>query len=391
MSKKESNANEALDLTNRPPTAGEQRDIPLGQALFFSPLPLPTVEVLGLGFNCNFLEVNDVYLDIGNSNNGQKVLVQMAIFCLSSFFLLCIFMVLAFIYIAGIHDSNVHSYGFYVQQIWQDEAIDTMLFIFSGIFLISAYTIIKTTYQNSRQRPIRFNRQRREVCYFPLGSDSPVMCPWEELITWIASDTPNGLLDKLTNNYAMNRYGLTNISTTYTFGMAIEDKKNDRYWFIIRPQAAPLAQGEWEAIRCFMEKGPQACPAKTEHIDRHSFDNKRAELHHRFKHGPKYWFNFSMIEWSTSYFGVAWFYIWNVMCWWKFPYYVAEWDQKFSMKEMPANIEAWSSALPEDEWAKPSEELIEQTQKMEAHLARGGLFYDFFATNTQADADKKRA
>ncbi|MEI6859311.1 MAG: hypothetical protein V5788_05935, partial [Shewanella sp.] len=77
---------------------------------------------------------------------------------------------------------------------------------------MSAYAILSSTYQKSRQRPMRFNRQKREVCYFPSGSDSPVICPWEQLITWVASSS-----------------GTTgsNIMTTYTFGMAIEDKAND--------------------------------------------------------------------------------------------------------------------------------------------------------------------
>lgn len=364
-----------MDLRNRPPTAGEQRDIPLGQALFFSPLPLPTAQGDGLDINGSFLEVNDVYLDIGTSNSGKEFQVQMYTSALSFFCFVC----LVLLFTAGLRefyrDEQVYSYWFYLQQVLRDDFTDTLLFIILGVLLLSAYAILSTTYQKLRLRPMRFNRQRREVCYFPPGSDTPVICSWEQLIAWIASST-----------------GTTgsNIMTTYTFGMAIENKANDQYWFIRRPVINVLsAQAEWEAIRDFMEKGPEACPGKAEHIDRHSFDNKRAELHHRFKHGPKYWFNFSMIEWSTSYFGVAWFYIWNVMCWWKFPYYVAEWDLRFSMKDMPINIEAWSSALPEDEWAKPSEELIEQTQKMEAHLARGGLFYDFFATNTQYPRHRK--
>ncbi|WP_194165862.1 hypothetical protein [Shewanella sp. YLB-07] len=56
-----------MDLSNRPPTAGEQRDISLGQALFFS--PLPTAQGDGLDINGSFLEVNDVYLDTGTSNS----------------------------------------------------------------------------------------------------------------------------------------------------------------------------------------------------------------------------------------------------------------------------------------------------------------------------------
>ncbi|AQS36220.1 hypothetical protein Sps_01031 [Shewanella psychrophila] len=48
-----------MDLSNSPPTAGEQRDIPLGQALFFSPLALPTAQGDGLDINGSFSEVNN--------------------------------------------------------------------------------------------------------------------------------------------------------------------------------------------------------------------------------------------------------------------------------------------------------------------------------------------
>ncbi|MEI6859312.1 MAG: hypothetical protein V5788_05940 [Shewanella sp.] len=87
MGKNNDKADAALDLSNSPPTAGEQRDIPLGQALFFS--PLPTAQGDGLDINGSFLEVNDVYLDIGSSNSGKNFQVQMYTSAFS-FFVWCV-------------------------------------------------------------------------------------------------------------------------------------------------------------------------------------------------------------------------------------------------------------------------------------------------------------
>ncbi|NRD73015.1 hypothetical protein HQQ94_07130 [Shewanella sp. VB17] len=379
MSNKKTNnqSSDGLDVSNHPPTAGETRSIPLGQALFLSPLPLPTTQGGGLDINGSFLAVNEVYLDIGTSNRDKDFQVQLGTSVLSSFALFCLFLTLFVIYAEGVRDGYAHSYAEYTVMVLQDDVYPVLFGIGIGTFLLLTSTILYSTYQKSSQRPIRFNRQRREVCYFPDSSDRAVICPWESLITWIASSS-----------------GTTgsNIMTTYTFGMAIEDKEKDMYWFIRQPVINVLsAQAQWEAIRDFMEQGPQHCPAQTEHTGRHTFDEKRTELHRKFKHGPRYWFKFSQFEWSISYTGVAWFYIWNVLCWWKFPYYVAEWDLQFSMKKMPASIEAWSSTLAEDEWAKPSEELRVQTAKMETHLAAGKGFTDFFTETKAQNKSKKRA
>ncbi|MGY2572297.1 hypothetical protein [Vibrio sp. C8] len=35
-------------------------------------------------------------------------------------------------------------------------------------------------------------------------------------------------------------------------------------------------------------------------------------------------------------------------------------------------MKPWNEYIPEDEWAKPSEELLKQRAKAEAHYAKGG-------------------
>jgi hypothetical protein len=53
-----------------------------------------------------------------------------------------------------------------------------VFFLFLGMFgALFAYAV----YQETQHPPIRFNRQRREVCYIP-AKGKPAYIPWEELI-----------------------------------------------------------------------------------------------------------------------------------------------------------------------------------------------------------------
>jgi len=46
-------------------------------------------------------------------------------------------------------------------------------------------------------------------------------------------------------------------------------------------------------------------------------------------------------------------------------------QQNFNGK-FPDEIKDWSDPIPQEEWAKPSEELQRQRAKAEAHYAKGG-------------------
>jgi hypothetical protein len=79
-----------------------------------------------------------------------------------------------------------------------------------------------------------------------------------------------------------------------------------------------------------------------------------------------------------SAFGVAFWYVRNIVTWWRFPYWVAEWDHRYSMKPMPASIQQWSQPLPLEQWAKPSSALLAKTAEIEKAFAKGQSFMDHF-------------
>lgn len=60
-----------FNLNEHRPLAGELRHYSLGEAVFFSPKPLPSARMTtqGLGESNQILEINDTYMDIGQSNN----------------------------------------------------------------------------------------------------------------------------------------------------------------------------------------------------------------------------------------------------------------------------------------------------------------------------------
>lgn len=339
-----------FDLKNQRPSAGEMRSFATGQAMFLAPLPLPTGHA-PMDLGGSFLEVNDTYLDVGQSNFNKAFQAQLMIWGLM-FVLIMSFLVIP------LSVATMRTFSIYQLDFWQvfGEGLEFIatklgLTIFC-IGILCAFPVIRTTLQKARTRPMRFNRQRREVCYFPSGSDEPIIQPWEELVAWVSVST-----------------GTTGegIMTTYTLGMALDNPKTDKTHFLNQGVLTPAhGMSKWEAIRVYMEKGPAFCPGKAPYEGRHTFDEKRESMREAYREG------------DCSAFGVAFWYVRNVVTWWRFPYWVAEWDHRYSMNPMPASIQQWSQPLPLEQWAKPSSALLAKTAEIEKAFAKGQSFMDHF-------------
>jgi hypothetical protein len=78
-----------FDLKTQRPSAGEMRSFATGQALFLAPLPLP-IGHAPMDLGGSFLEVNDTYLDVGQSNFNKAFQAQLMIWVLMSFLILCL-------------------------------------------------------------------------------------------------------------------------------------------------------------------------------------------------------------------------------------------------------------------------------------------------------------
>lgn len=235
--------------------------------------------------------------------------------------------------------------------------------VFIIVFLIALlgwYVIISSSIKKSRQRPIRFHRHRREVCYFKDGSGTPTIVPWEETVAWVS---------------IYKGFTGSGIVSNVTFGLAFPDSEQKDYWLFKRPVGI-MNEGQraWEIIRCYMEEDPEFWAAPAEDENRQTFDENRRKVREAFKRNSKPLFAMSMSDPAASYFNFFGYYLFHILCLWKLPYLVSEWDSKISMAKYPQETDEWSLPLPEEQWAKPSAELMKQKAIAEAHYAAGGTF-----------------
>ncbi|SEL82572.1 hypothetical protein SAMN05216214_1277 [Atopomonas hussainii] len=348
------NNENALDLKQQPPCAGEVRHFATGQALFLAPLPLPTGSP-AMDLGGSFIEVNETYIDVGQSNFNKAFQVQLVVWGLMCVLISCL-IILPLIVLSGVFfDPHQRPFMTHVMSALDMLAFSSVVALLGGGFaaILGGTAVIRTTLQKAQTRPIRFNRQRREVCFFLERSDEPIICPWEEVAAWVSTST-----------------GTTGeaIMSTYTFGIAFPEAATGLTHVFNQGVMTPIhGLSKWEAIRVYMEKGPEFCPGTAPYEGLHTFDEKRQSVHENYRDG------------YTSAISVPWWYLCNIVTWWRFPYWVAEWDHRYSMKAMPDSITAWSQTLPAEQWAKPSAELLAQSAAIEKAFANGQSFPDYFS------------
>ncbi|WP_391087086.1 DUF6708 domain-containing protein [Vibrio sp. NH-UV-68] len=353
---KDQSVEQDFNLNDQRPLAGEVRTYPLGEALFFSPKPLPSARIIsgGLGESNQIVVINDTYMDIGQSNHGKAFQVQLIMFCV-----MLGVIVVALIFLASAYATQDRLGGFFEALLLglRDEGVVIGTILLIPLF-IGWYTIINSSLKKARQKPIRFNRQRREVCYFEEGSQTPTIVPWEETVSWVS------MYKGFTGNA---------IVSNVTFGIALPDSTGKDYWMFKRPVGImEEGQRSWEIIRCYMEEEPEFWAQKAGDESRQTFDENRRQIKQKFKNGPKPLFAMSMSDPTASYFNMFGYYAFNILCLWKLPYLVSEWDSKISMAKFPSEIDEWSKPLPKEEWAKPSDVLRKQKDAAIKHYKSGG-------------------
>ncbi|RON88526.1 hypothetical protein [Pseudomonas fluorescens] len=340
----------------QPRKAGDIETFPSGKTTYLAPLPLPTPMP---PYGPHIGELNDVYMDFG-LGSPQVFSWQVV---LGGPFSVSFTVVFLFPLITGFL-GVIFGYG--QEFIW-----DSMV----GIFEVACENILFTGplmlliclgvwHHNHKKRasiiPTRFNRQRREVCFMPEGETEPVFVPWESLSAWI-----------------IEAQGATQYGIHRQYGMGIGFYHGETLTSLEFPCAAlPLAISHWEAIRGYMEyevndlksiqdlqdlQGPDDPP----HEGQHTFHNARARMHQQIRDGSR-----------TRLSGFFW-YLYHVMTLWTIPNRLVEWEvrrlERIGKQALPEAMRQWSEPLPEDQWAKPSEELlrlseqVRQMQKRQPH------------------------
>ncbi|WP_339408095.1 hypothetical protein [Pseudomonas helleri] len=364
-----SNEDPALDLRNQRPGAGEIRSQGSNETLFLAPLPVYTGQVQVS--SRNFSQMNDVFLEMGGSNRG--LVLQGKIFAagiwmvlMTAFGLPPLMTLLRVLLI-----SEEPGREFF-------EMIGPMYDVFSmpafyAACCIAIYFsgIVSNVRKQAKTYPLRFNRQRREVCFVDSKTHRVLIVPWESVVAWVS------------NSQAVTSYGATR---QYGFGIGLEDEEQDRVHFITIPQFSDAhSLGLWAAIRNYMEEG-QLVDAPDPWLtalglfpsgDRlknyeglHSFGLEREDARYMGKMDvvggedlspedqEKYGFS-GRTPWP-----LRWWYVRRVLTFWKMPFMLAEWGHRKGRPVFPEQVQSWSEPLPPEQWATPSAALLKANQQV---------------------------
>ena len=293
------------------PPAGTTQKRLFSRNDYLAPLPIPTGEK-----PCDVLNTiwrkNDVFVDIGNYSIGSAVMVIWPI--------LVIFLGLAY----ALNDPDALIVGACITGI-------PILFVIQGLF-------------RAVPLPVRFNRQRREVC-IPRGDDEYWIVPWESVTAAATQQSSVSQAGRAT-------MGLLIIGFENPDPQAKDDNKHFSFGF--NCGGGTTAMALWECIRSYMEIGPQAVPDSQVGIPLYE-ETQIGSIITDLRKG-----DLIMV-------------VWGIFCITILGTYLAEKLQNLKLSHPPElpypDIIEWSKPLPPEQWAKRSAELETAIAKREAELA----------------------
>lgn len=374
-----SNEDPALYLRNQRPGAGEIRSQGSNETLFLAPLPVYTGQVQAS--SRNFSLMNDVFLEMGGSNRG--LVEQGKIFAAGIWMVLMTAFglppLMTLLRVLLISEEPGREFFEMIGPMY--DAFSMPAFYAACCIAIYFSGIVSNVRKQAKTYPLRFNRQRREVCFVDSKTHRVLIVPWERVVAWVS------------NSQAVTSYGATR---QYYFGIGLEDEEQDRVQFITIPQFSDAhALGLWAAIRNYMEEG-QLVDAPDPWLtalglfptgDRlknyeglHSFGLERedarfmgslddegqhlsAELRERYGYSKR-------TPWP-----LRWWYVRRVLTFWKMPFMLAEWGHRKGRPVFPEQVQAWSQPLPPEQWATPSPALLKANQQVRLAMDSEGATF----------------
>jgi hypothetical protein len=305
------------------PPAGTTKKRLLSQNDYLAPLPIPTGRK-----PCDVLNIiwrkNDVFLDIGNYSIGSAVMVMWPTVML--------FLGMAYLF----EDPDALVLG-------------------ACIMVIPIVLLIQGLLREV-PRPVRFNRQRREVCV-PRDDGEYWIVPWETVTAAATQQSSVSQAGKTT-------MGLLIIGFENPDPLAKEDNKHFSLGF--NCGGGTTAMALWECMRSYMEIGPEVLPQTND------FEGGREKLKGR---SVVWGITCEYLDGIRHYLAAQevgralWLVIAAVLLGAPLAMMLQVW--KLSPPPdlpYPAIIE-WSKPLPPAQWAKRSPELEDAIAKREAELA----------------------
>ena len=298
------------------PPAGTTQKRLFSRNDYLAPLPIPTGEEPSDVLNTIWRK-NDVFVDIGNYSIGAAVMVIWPMVVLFAFMG----------YLFRNDQDDAHIFAIMTTCII---GIPT-LFLIQGLF-------------REVPLPVRFNRQRREVCV-PRGDDEYWIVPWESVTAAATQHSSVSQAGRAT-------MGLLIIGFENPDPQAKDDNKHFSFGF--NCGGGTTAMALWECIRSYMEIGPQAVPDSQVGIPLYE-ETQIGSIITDLRKGDL--------------IGV----VWGIFCITILGTYLAEKLQNLKLSHPPElpypDIIEWSKPLPPEQWAKRSAALETAIAKREAELA----------------------
>ena len=337
--------------------AGDAVSFVGGQVNYLAPLPLPTGQPAE-DYARAVGEVNDVYLTFGTGLPavfGWQLLIGLYMAGSS----------MGFVFIPLVGALLLLLFGITI-----DEAYLAFVGLFEvgfkiGVVLVPAMMLISLMiwrHQHLQHKdviPLRFNRQRRELCMVPEGHSAPIFVPWESVSAWVIEAS------------GVSQYG---VQRQYAMGLGFYHAESDKdYSLEFECGGLPLAIANWEALRAYMEYEVNSLkeiqdPLDLQHPDDppheglHTFYNARERMRRRYREkevGLWYVFGWYLYHWVTL---------------WTLPFHLTDWEvgrvKQMHKSDLPEAMQAWSQPLPAEQWVKPSAELKRQSEKLEQLMER---------------------
>ncbi|MBX9408938.1 hypothetical protein K5E40_25035 [Pseudomonas baetica] len=304
------------------PPAGTTKKRMFSRNDYLAPLPIPTGRKPSDVLNIIWRK-NEAFLDVGNYSIGSAVMVMWP----------SLMVVLAM--------------SFFTRNL--DSEFSREILILGAIILGVPTLILIQGLFREVPLPIRFNRQRREVCV-PRNSGEYWVVPWETVTAAATQQSSVSQAGKAT-------IGLLVIGFENPDPHATEDNKHFSLGF--NCGGGTTAMALWECMRSYMEIGPEAVEDQTARFDRSKgiwatyLDDliKAAKL--------RGWF--VTVLWE----GFCGIFIFNTL--------LIDVLERWKLNPPPdlpyPDIIEWSKPLPPEQWAKRSPELEAAIAKREAELA----------------------
>ena len=299
------------------PPAGTTKKRFFSRDDYLAPLPIPTGRKPSDVLNTIWRK-NDVFIDIGNYSIGSVVMTIWPMF-------------VVFVLMAYISPNPA--------MIW----IAALIIIgIPTIFIIQGLL-------REVPLPVRFNRQRREVCV-PMGDGDYWIVPWESV-------TAAATQHSSTSQAGRNTMGLLIVGFENPDPLTKEGNKH--FYFAFNCGGGTTAMALWECMRSYMEIGPDAVEDQTARFDR-SKGIWATYLDDLIK-GAK------LRGWPVTILweGFCGIFIFNTL--------LIDVLERWKLNPPPdlthPDIIEWSEPLPPQQWAKRSPELEHAIAKREAELA----------------------